>query len=185
MIVCPVCEHSQVQGSVCDNCGKQLRAVVTDEPLVARLAELEVTPHAGGQVAVPVERVADLELTQVRSGPDLPAQSLPELDRHQIAQVGAVQVERVAELDLGREQDDGVRTQAPVGAVTCRYCRTVQASGLFCDSCGMRLPKVDRAAAAAAAARASDATAFVICGCGAKAVPGSRCGSCGGRVSAS
>src|SRR3954452_2657394 len=99
MIICPVCEHSQAQGSTCDNCGKQLVLEVQDAPPVVAMADLEVTPHATGRAAVPVETIADLEATKVRSGPDLPAQAMPELDGHKIAAVGAVAVEKVADLD--------------------------------------------------------------------------------------
>lgn len=185
MIVCPVCEHPQAQGTSCDNCGKQLVAAQPVAVVAAPMAELELTQHADGAPAIPVQTMADLEVTRLRTGPDLPAQAFAELERHQTAPVAALPLEAVPELDRGREQDDGVRTAAPVGAVPCRYCRHVQASGLFCDSCGMRLPKVPAPAASAKGAAASDGPLLVICGCGAKAFPGTRCGSCGAKIPAS
>lgn len=179
MIICPVCEHQQAQGAVCDNCGKQLVAVPAPPAFAAPMPELELTSLPGGNPAIPVQPIPDLELTRQRTGPDLPVQPVPELERHQAPAIRGMQVERMADIDLGRAQDDGVRTAAPVGAVTCRYCRNVQAAGLFCDHCGMRLPKVQ---AAKPQASAPSDTSLVICGCGAKAIIGRRCGSCGART---
>lgn len=180
MIVCPVCEHQQSAGAACDNCGKVLTVVKQAEAPVATMAELERTAVAAGvRVAAPVETLAELELTKLKVGPDLPAQQLAELDRHQIAPAGAVAVEAVPDLDRGREKDDGERTQVS-DQITCRYCRNVQAQGALCDKCGMRLPKL--AGAASGKGAAADGVALVVCGCGAKAILGRRCGSCGAKT---
>lgn len=183
MIVCPVCEHQQAQGNACDNCGKVLTVVKgAEEAPVTTLVELERTAIANPKLAVAAEAMPELELTKMKVGPDLPAQQLPELDRHQIASAGPVAVEAMPDMDRGREQDDGERTQLS-DQIVCRYCRNVQASGVLCDKCGMRLPKPAATAAAASKGKVDpDAVVLVLCGCGAKAVAGRRCGSCGAKT---
>jgi ribosomal protein L32 len=93
----------------------------------------------------------ELDQTRQQAGPDLPPQAVPDIETTRTAPIGAVNVEAVPELDTGRVADDGVRTAAPTGAVVCRYCRNVQAEGMVCDRCGMRLPRVRPTAAATAA----------------------------------
>lgn len=157
MIICPVCEHQQAQGDECDNCGKKLtapRAVAA--VAVAVLPELEQTHHAGGRAAVTAELLPELDFTRQKSGPDLPAQVLPEMETTRTAPVDKVTVEAVPEMDTGRAQDDGVRTAAPTGAVVCRYCRNVQAEGLVCERCGMRLPRARTAPSAEAKKAGTD-----------------------------
>ncbi|MFL5318303.1 MAG: hypothetical protein ACJ790_01505 [Myxococcaceae bacterium] len=142
MIVCPVCENQQPSGDECSVCGKQLTAAkgATVAP-VAPLAELEVTQHTGPQnvVAQPIE---GLEVTRIPSPAQVAPESVEGLEHTEVVLRNLqVIVDRVADLELGREVDDGVRTAAPTGAVTCRYCQNVQAEGLICNRCGMRLPK--------------------------------------------
>ncbi|MHB8873578.1 MAG: hypothetical protein ACYC8T_07820 [Myxococcaceae bacterium] len=186
MILCPVCEHQQAQGSECEQCGKALVVTAVAPVAVQRLAELEGNPIAGGEAAraAPVQQIADLEVNRILSGPDLPAMAVPDLERAQVAPVGAVQVEAMADLDLGREKDLDPRTAAPAGAMTCRYCRNVQASGLFCDKCGMRLPRTQAPAGAAAAGpKKFVQTVWTRCkSCGAPAKAGEKCGDCGRDV---
>ena len=55
-------------------------------------------------------------------------------------------------MDLGRETQHDTPTVVPAAA-TCRYCRNVQATGLFCDRCGMLLPRPLAPTAAVAAPR--------------------------------
>jgi ribosomal protein L32 len=150
MIICPVCEHPQAQGDECDNCGKKLQAprAAAVAP-VAPLPELEQTQHAGGRVAVEAPPLPELDQTRQKAGPDLPPQVVQDLEATRAAPIDKVSVEAVPELDTGRAVSDGVRTAAPTGAVVCRYCRNVQAVGMVCDRCGMRLPRVRPTAAAA------------------------------------
>ncbi|WP_371876542.1 hypothetical protein [Pyxidicoccus fallax] len=153
---------------------------------VAPLAELELTPHTGGRAPVQVAAIPELDLTRQKAGPDLPPQVVPDLELTRARDIGAVPVAPLLELDTGRAQDDGVRTAAPVGAVVCRYCRNVQADGLLCDRCGMRLPKARPAATAAAGAkRADDDDGWTNCtSCQTRVRRGRACSECGTRSQA-
>ena len=183
MIVCPLCEHPQPQGDECEACGKVLVAAgVAAEVPVQRLAELQETVVEGGPAArvAPVQPMTELEATRIRTGPDLPAAPMTDLELGRLAPVGEVKVEAVPELDRARVQDLDPRTALPIGAVTCRYCRNVQAVGLVCDKCGMRLPK---APVAAAAEGPLAAVVWTRCkSCGAKARANLPCGDCGRPV---
>ncbi|RKH13083.1 hypothetical protein D7X74_22475 [Corallococcus sp. CA047B] len=183
MIICPVCDHVQSEGEECDGCGKRFPGLVsTEAPVVVQLAELELTHHAGGRAEVESAPIADLDLTRLRSGPDLPAMSVPDLELTSSGATGAVSVDPMADLDTGRAPDDGVRTVAPVGAVTCRYCRHVQAEGLLCDGCGMRLPRVRVAAPVAAKGRAREGERVPCSSCHTPSYPGRACVACGTKV---
>jgi hypothetical protein len=139
---CPVCE-SPVSGWTCEVCGKELDTPPASAALGAalqaleglELTELPGLPARGERVesapdleptlraAVPEVRgdpLLGLEPTE-SSGPDIAAGGLPDVD-------------------LGRETAVQAPTVVPAAA-TCRYCRNVQTSGLFCDRCGMRLPR--------------------------------------------
>ena len=184
MIICPLCDHVQPEGTECDVCGRVFPVPAVDTAPVAPLAELELTPHAGGRVAVEVAALPELDLTRQKAGPDLPAQVVPDLELTRAGATGTVPVETVPELDTGRAQDDGVRTAAPVGAVVCRYCRNVQAQGLLCDNCGMRLPRARVAATAVATAKrpGGDDEAWAACSsCHTPVRPGKVCSECGTR----
>lgn len=182
MIVCPVCEHQQAQGFECENCGKQLaRPAVAAAAPVTPMLELEQTRVvASERLNVAVQPLADLEQNQQTAGPDLPAQLVAELETTALPKAAAVPTAPVPDLDTGRAVDDGQRTAAPSGAVTCRYCRNVQASGTICDKCGMRLPKAPAPRTQQAAAE----DGWTICtDCGTRALIGRLCPSCGTRVS--
>lgn len=184
MIICPVCDHVQPEGTECDVCGRVFPAPAIVAAPVAPLPELELTPHAGGRVAVEVAVLPELDSTRMKAGPDLPPQVVQDLEATRAAATGAVQVAPMQELDTGRAQDDGVRTAAPVGAVTCRYCRNVQAQGLLCDNCGMRLPRARPAATAVAGAKrpGGDDDGWVACStCHTPVRPGKACSQCGTR----
>jgi hypothetical protein len=108
---------------------------------------------------VPGEPLLGWEVTHMGAGPDVGAGGLPDMD-------------------TGRAAPEGPPAVAP-SVVTCRYCRNVQASGLFCDRCGMRLPWA--APATAASGAAVDAEEHRTCKrCGERS-PASmeRCGGCG------
>ena len=184
MITCPVCEHQQAAGSECEVCGKRFSDRAPDAGPVARLPELEQTQLVDPKIAVPAERLAELEATRVRSGPDLPPQQIPELERTQAAPAPNVAVQPVPDLDVGRAQDDEARTPAPSGPVTCRYCHNVQETGLLCDRCGMRLPRsgAPAEAPAQAATRTVEGEWTRCRECGSRARHGTRCGNCGHLV---
>ena len=111
---------------------------------------------------IPGEPLLGWEVTHLSAAPDIGAGGLPDLD-------------------TGRAAPEGPAAVAP-SIVTCRYCRNVQSSGLFCDRCGMRLPWAPRAAAAApASGGAVDPEGRSVCKqCGERS-PASmeRCGACG------
>ncbi|NBD09360.1 MULTISPECIES: hypothetical protein [Corallococcus] len=184
MIICPVCDHVQSEGEECEGCGRRFPDLVNAPPaVVAPMPELELTHHAGGRAEVDAPPLPELDLTRLRSGPDLPAMSVPDLELTRSGDTGAVPVAPMMDLDTGRAQDDGVRTAAPVGAVTCRYCRHVQAEGLMCDGCGMRLPRARVAAPVAAKGRGADAGERIPCpSCHVLTYPGRACLACGTRV---
>lgn len=162
MIVCPLCEHQQAQGTECDGCGKVL--------------------VSGGAAKVEVSPLPELELSRVRAGPDLPAVRLPDLEATGAPGVGPVPVQPLPELEAGRAPADGTRTAAPVGPVTCRYCRNVQAEGAVCERCGMRLPKLAAPVEARGPAPKGEAVWTRCRKCGAPAKGGERCGDCGHPV---
>jgi ribosomal protein L32 len=185
MIICPVCEHQQAQGDECDNCGKKLQAPrAVAAVAVATIPELEQTHHAGGRVAVDAPTIPELDHTRQQAGPDLPPQAVPDMETTRAAPIDKVTVEVVPELDTGRAADDGVRTAAPTGAVICRYCRNVQAEGLVCDRCGMRLPRARMAPAATAkgGVSAEDLTWLPCQKCRTPTRPNKICTVCGTRV---
>ncbi|MBJ6762860.1 hypothetical protein JGU66_19020 [Myxococcaceae bacterium JPH2] len=184
MIICPVCDHVQPQGDECETCGKRFPVVnLTEAPPVQTLPELELTHHANGRVTVETAPLPELDLTRLRSGPDLPAMVVPDLELTRTGDTGAVPVAPMTDLDTGRAEDDGVRTAAPVGAVVCRYCKHVQSEGLLCDRCGMRLPRA-RIAATAAPTRAAEGDWLACPVCHTPTRPGRTCTECGARVQA-
>ncbi|HEY8212325.1 MAG TPA: hypothetical protein VIG99_32805 [Myxococcaceae bacterium] len=184
MITCPVCDHTQASGDECEQCGKRFAARAAAGGDVPRLAELESTPYDDSDTEIRTERLTDLELTQLRGGPDLPLASFPELERTEPGGIVDVDAPPLPDLDAGRAPDDGVRTEIPWGAMTCRYCGHQQVEGILCDRCGMRLPSFgsDGAAAAADPAGAIDDDLRVRCKCGSPARPGQHCGNCGDMV---
>lgn len=181
MIVCPVCENQQAAGYVCEVCGKDLGASLGDEGLIAplepdvpRLPELELVGHEATP-NVPVQPMPDLEANIGAAGtPNIPTPMMPELDRP-VGQVGEVPVQPMPELDADRAPFIGQKAAAPGQQVQCRYCGNVQARGVICDKCGMRLPR-----GAVKAAAAAKAGALVRCKfCGSPGHEGERCKECG------
>jgi hypothetical protein len=173
MIVCPVCEHQQPAGSECEVCGRRLAEGLGTDPPVPALEGLETTVLAGGDQAVAVAPIPDLEATHHAPVLALPG-SVPDVEPTRAAPVEVLE-ETVP--DLERTQaglpDDG---PTPLPALpTCRYCRTPAFPGeRLCSRCGMRLPVV------AGAAPAAPEAARRYCSCGVP-VTGSLCPSCGAR----
>ncbi len=181
---CPVCEHEQAFGIECDVCGKALGGLDGLGPPPVReerLEGLEATiPERLGEV--PVEKMGDLELSRfapVQVAPDV----TPDLELSRAPDVGNVPVERVADLTIDRVPDDGQRTVLPQGPLTCRYCRNVQATGVICERCGMRLPAVQVAPQVVGGVMLNDEDLKVRCrACGAPATAGKKCTDCGHDV---
>jgi hypothetical protein len=186
MILCPVCEHSQPAAGECAQCGAWVGPRPAAAPVVvAPMAEVERTELAGAKAAVSVDRMIDLDATRLASGPDLPTEAVPELERTRAAAVGAVAPQPIAELERGRNEDNGPRTAVSAGPVVCRYCKTPQGEGAICERCGMRLPRVAKAAAPGVAGKKSGPAESTRCrACGAPAKVGARCGDCGREVPA-
>jgi hypothetical protein len=178
MIVCPVCEHPQAQGSECEVCGKQLARAPAPAAPVAPLPEIERTAFTAAP-ELPGVALDGLETTGWKSGPDLPAVKLVDVEPTVAPAVGEVPVQAVAELESGRWVDTGPRTQ--VTARVCRYCRNVQPEGLSCNRCGMMLPPVISAAGqeAAAPGRRAEAQVVKCLQCGSRVEKGEVCGGCG------
>ena len=185
-MICPICEHQQEVGVECDVCGKDLGGLddLGPPPAAPQVLEgLEATVgERVGEIAL--DSIADLEETRFAAG-EVAVESMPDMERTENAPVGALAADRVADLVDDRAPDDGARTAAPTGAVTCRYCRNVQADGVLCEKCGMRLPKLALPVRAANVAKPKQSVESVRCrSCGAPAKPGQRCTECGREVPA-
>ncbi len=170
MIVCPVCEHQQAQGSECELCGKKLVHGPAGIPAVAPLEGLELTRH--GDVDAPVESIGELEPTALQGGVDAAPDPVPieatRLDPVDVTVEPAPDIERIAD-----EIPDDAPTEVPL-FVTCRYCRTEAMPGeRVCGRCGMRLPDYGGPAASREPPPRQ-------CGCGAL-VSGVLCPVCGAR----
>jgi hypothetical protein len=170
MIVCPVCEHPQAQGTECELCGKQLVEGSAELPAPAPFEELELTRH--GDVDAPADRIAELEPTALQVGADAAIEPVPleatRADPIDVAVEPTPDVERIAD-----GIPDEPRTEVPL-FVTCRYCRTEAIGGeRVCARCGMRLPDFG-------APTQGDEAPVRQCGCGA-IVRGSLCPACGAR----
>jgi hypothetical protein len=173
MIVCPLCEHAQPLGDVCDECGRPLAEGAGTAPPVPPVEGLEPTrfgpadvagdpvpglePTAHGAVHVYAEPAFELERTAA-DPVDVSAEAIPDVER------------------IGDGIPDDGPTAVPTLAV-CRYCREpALPDEKVCARCGMRLPVFEtRPAAPAAAPR--------LCSCGAP-VRGALCPVCGARASA-
>jgi hypothetical protein len=110
------------------------------------MPELEMTPIASRAVPDVSQPIPELE--RHRSGPvaAAPTAPIPELERTRHAPLPAVPKDVVPELEYHQAPQVGPRTAPPPDAVTCRYCRNVQPTGMLCDRCGMRLPRLKVAA---------------------------------------
>ncbi|MFZ5443230.1 MAG: hypothetical protein ACOZQL_24690 [Myxococcota bacterium] len=184
-MICPVCEHQQDFGIECDVCGKALGGLdgLGPPPVMTQQIEgLEVTRlEPVGEI--PVQRIGELEVTHHAPVAQVALDRTPDVQHTAEKLVGEVAVERVADLSVDRVPDDGQRTVLQAGAITCRYCRTVQAGGSFCERCGMKLPTlVIVPEAVTGTLLAADDLKTRCRSCGAPATAGERCGDCGREV---
>jgi hypothetical protein len=177
MRACPVCESSAV-GAVCEVCGHAFELATAPAPDIPPLPELDVLPPLGPALVVPLIDLVPTRLapaTLPASGPALE----PDWEPTSEARAPDVPAGGLPELDVGREAE-AERTAPSTGPVTCRYCRNVQATGMLCERCGMRLPWSRRPAVAAAPVGTNDDAGLVRCHrCGERTYPRERCASCG------
>jgi hypothetical protein len=173
MIVCPVCEHAQAQGTECEVCGKRLaRGPSLADLALPQVPDLEPTSHA--PIDAPGERIAELEPTRHAAARHVP-DAMPDLEATCAASVD-VAVEPVPDVEPTSAPIPGDTPTALPAVTTCRYCRTPAAAGeRICGRCGMRLEVIGPRARESAAARGR------LCTCG-TLVRGSLCPTCGARM---
>ena len=178
MPTCPLCEHVQENGEVCEVCGRQLVEVTAPTVNAAPMAGLEQTRWEE-PFPEDADPIPDLELTMRPAAGAVPETPMADIEATSLPGIGGeVAPETLDGMDLGRAADDGERVPLNLGAVTCRYCKNVQAEGAFCERCGMRLDRMRAPPQAAAAAASGDA--LTRCRrCGEKVLLGARCGACG------
>lgn len=174
---CPVCE-APVTGWQCEVCGKQVGTSPAAANLNAPLEGLEPTLLPTEVLGLSIEVAPGLEPTSASPVPDFPGDPLLGWEVTQVGSPEDVGAGGLQDLDPGRVAPDGPPAVAPTVA-TCRYCRNVQTSGLFCDRCGMRLPWARPSSAAETAA--PDENDRRLCKrCGERSpAPMERCGGCG------
>ena len=171
---CPVCE-SPVSGWLCEVCGKQVGPSPASASLDVPLEGLESTQLPPEGLGLAIEPALGLEPTGASPVPEVPGDPLIGWEATQELQSPDVGAGGLLDLDSGRAAPEGAPAVAPTVA-TCRYCRNVQASGLFCDRCGMRLPW----AAPAAVTTAEPVESRACKQCGERTPPPmERCGGCG------
>lgn len=177
---CPVCE-APVTGWQCEVCGKQVGQSPGAANLTGPLEGLEPTQLPTEILGLPIEVAPGLEPTATGPVPEIPGEPLLGWEVTHVGGAQDVRAGGLQDLDRGRIAPDGPPSVAP-SVATCRYCRNVQTSGLFCDRCGMRLPWA-RPAAAAVAAAPGETERRVCKRCGERN-PASmeRCGGCGGLL---
>jgi hypothetical protein len=165
MLECPTCGHVFSEAAV--------------EASVAPLVDLEPTLVSVGDVRTEVD--PDLEPTAARGVGAVALEAFPDLEPTVGAAVKApaemmdgLEPTAVAEPDLPTEEADHVR---------CRYCGNEgQAEGLFCDRCGMRLPREAAVATASVAASPFEGRACRACG-GRDFSEQGKCRDCGVQLS--
>ena len=163
-------------GWACEVCGKQLGPSPGAASLTAPLEGLEPTQLPPDGLGLAIEPAPGLEPTATSPVPEIPGEPLLGWEATHSALVPDVGAGGLDDMDSGRAAPEGPPAAVPTVA-TCRYCRNVQASGLFCDRCGMRLPW---AAPAVSAAPADSAELRHCKRCGERSpVSMERCGGCG------
>jgi hypothetical protein len=173
MFLCPLCEHPQPSGDVCEECGRPNAEGAGTAVSFPRVEGLEPTRFEPAEAAE--ELVPGLEPT-AHEAVDLDTETGPPLELERTA-ADPVDVSVDPTPDVERIGDgiaDDVRTVVPALTV-CRYCReTARTDERVCARCGMRLPVFDTGPPAPAARPR-------LCSCGAR-VRGSVCPACGARV---
>jgi hypothetical protein len=129
----------------CPTCG-QVFSEVAVQASVMPLADLEPTLMSVGEVRVQAD--PDLEPTAVGAVGTVALEAFPDLEVTVIAPVKAA-AEVMPDLEPTALGEADMPTEESV-RIRCRYCGNEgQADGLFCDRCGMRLPREGTAKVAA------------------------------------
>jgi hypothetical protein len=149
MLECPTCGHVFSQAAV--------------EASVTPLADFEPTLVSVGAVRTEVD--PDLEPTAIGKVGAVALEAFPDLEATVIDPVRAAAGEVMPGLEPTAVADQDLPTEES-HLIRCRYCGNEgQAEGLFCDRCGMRLPREGLAAIVAAPS----------------ATAGKKCRACGSR----
>ena len=177
MTACPVCETPIPPAALeCATCGHIFHHAAVDAS-IAPLAELE--PTSAKDLDVPVEATPGLEATAFEGVPNPAAEVIADLET---TATGAVQVgfDATPDLEPTRISEDDLPTAVPT-VIRCRYCGTEgQAQGLFCDRCGMRLPRLgDAVAEEEGDAPVPEGTKCRVCS--GRMFAAGRCTECGAR----
>jgi ribosomal protein L40E len=173
MSVCPVCEAPfDARALECKTCGHIFQPAAVEASIVP-LADLEITRMPAAQVVA--EETPDLEQTRFQAVDVRPEAAIEGLEA---TAVGSVEVglDLTPDLEPTRLAEEELPSALP-SQVRCRYCgSTGQKEGLFCDGCGMRLPRL-------VAERPGEVTtAAVVCtSCGGESFAGGMCLRCGAR----
>ncbi len=177
MIVCPVCEHAQAQGTECEVCGRRLgKGPSLADLAIPPVEGLEPTGHP--PIDAGEERLPELQPTRhaAAAAVDDPT---PDIEATRVAPVD-VEVEATPDVERTASGIPGDLPTVLPATLFCRYCRTPAAPGdRICDRCGMRLPVLDAPAAGRGPEDASVGDAWR-CSCGTLA-RASLCPSCGAR----
>jgi len=160
-------------------CGKQVGTSPAATNLSAPLEGMEPTLLPTEVLGLPIEIPPGLEPTSTAPVPEVPGEPLLGWELTNVGAGPDIGAGGLPDMDTGRAAPEGPPV-APPSVVTCRYCRNVQASGLFCDRCGMRLPWAVPAAAATPASSAAAEERLTCKRCGERSpATMDRCGACG------
>ncbi len=146
---------------------------------VAPLADFEPTLISVGEVQSEVD--PDLEPTANASVGSVASEAFPDLEATAMQSVALSGGEAMLDLERTAQIEDDLPSLASEG-IRCRYCGNEgQVEGLFCDRCGMRLPR----GAASAAAEPPNLNVGRLCrSCGSRDFsPAGRCMDCGVQLS--
>lgn len=180
MIVCPLCEHQQNQGTVCEVCDRVLVVPQPTGVITEMLADLECTSLPGGAASVAVERMAELDEHRIAAVQIVVPENMVDFERTRHADAGvALPAEAVPGIEPTRFEDDGQRTTVSATR-TCRYCGNIQQGGVLCERCGLRLPGSE---VARPAKKQSGEPQPIPCpACSVLGFAGTRCRGCGAFI---
>jgi hypothetical protein len=180
---CPICETDNSEDvPECATCGRRFFSDADMVEEVAPIDGLEQTIHDPIESAIgPVQTLPELERTQIaRKDLAIVVETVPDVERTPIeADPDAISRWTVGpvDLDLGRFPDDGERTPAPMDSGVCPWCNA-PAQDAVCDNCGRRRSRFTAPVVVPETDRVQGED--VLCpACFARVPPGVRCIECG------